>query len=147
MFSGSTRGRGAATDAPVREFGAQQAPRARTQKNGTGRCPGFSVRGTPESNQKSHITYTSQWQSAHREAPANTAGNGGRYKSQTKANSTTTAKTARLNHESATKTNSKANIASPGLGIDCSFVTQGHHWVDAHGAPRWNIERRKCGEK
>src|SRR5690348_11641442 len=41
MFSGSTRGRGAATDAPVREFGAQQAPRARTQKNGTGRCPGF----------------------------------------------------------------------------------------------------------
>jgi hypothetical protein len=41
MFSGRTRGRGAATDAPLREFGAQQAPRARTQKNGTGRCPGF----------------------------------------------------------------------------------------------------------
>src|SRR5690348_7980403 len=89
---------------------------------------------------------------AHREARATSRhvarGRIRRYKSQTKANSTTTAKTARLNDKpAATKTNSKANIPSPGLGIDCSFVTQGHHWVDAYGAPRWNIERRECGGK
>lgn len=132
---------------PCGNLGHSRRPGHARRKMAQVAVPDFSVRGKPESNQKSHITYTSQWQSAHREAPANTAGNGGRYKSQTKANSTTTAKTARLNHESATKTNSKANIASPGLGIDCSFVTQGHHWVDAHGAPRWNIERRECGEK
>ena len=68
--------------------------------------PDFSVRGKPESSQKSHITYTSQRQKRpprsackHRRQRWPLVREERIYKSQTKANSTTTAKTARLNHK------------------------------------------------